>query len=31
VYYPDEGHWIDKQPNALHWWGEFLGWLDRWI
>jgi dipeptidyl aminopeptidase/acylaminoacyl peptidase len=31
VYYRDEGHWIEKQPNALHWWGEFLGWLDRWI
>ena len=31
VYYHDEGHWIDKQPNALHWWGEVLGWLDRWI
>ena len=31
VYYPDEGHWIQKQPNALHWWGEFLGWRDRWI
>jgi dipeptidyl aminopeptidase/acylaminoacyl peptidase len=31
VYYRDEGHWIEKRPNALHWWGEFLGWLDRWI
>lgn len=31
VYYRDEGHWIEKQTNALHWWNEFLGWLDRWI
>jgi len=26
-YYPDEGHWILKPQNALHWYGEFLaGW-----
>ncbi len=31
VYYGDEGHWIEKRDNAIHWWGEFLGWLDRWI
>ncbi|MFO7699955.1 MAG: S9 family peptidase [Acidimicrobiia bacterium] len=29
VYYPDEGHWIERRDNALHWWGEFLGWLER--
>ncbi len=31
VYYPDEGHWIEKKANSLHWFGEFMGWLDRWI
>jgi dipeptidyl aminopeptidase/acylaminoacyl peptidase len=31
VYFPDEGHWIEKQNNALVWWDEFLGWLDRWM
>lgn len=31
VYYSDEGHWIEKRSNALHWWGEFSGWLDRWL
>lgn len=29
VYYPDEGHWILKPQNSLHWYGEFLGWLGR--
>lgn len=29
VYYPDEGHWIEKRSNALHWWGELLGWIER--
>ena len=31
VYYPDEGHWIETRENALHWWGEFHTWLDRWL
>lgn len=31
VYYPNEGHWIENRDNALHWWAEFLGWLDRWL
>ena len=30
VYYDDEGHWIEKKPNALLWWDEFISWLDRW-
>ena len=29
VIYPDEGHWILKPQNSLHWYGEFLGWLER--
>ena len=31
VYYPDEGHWIERRSNSLHWYGEFMAWLDRWI
>jgi len=31
VYYSDEGHWIERRLNSLHWYGEFLGWLDRWL
>ena len=31
VYFPDEGHWIEAQDNAMVWWDEFLGWLDRWV
>ena len=31
VYYPDEGHWILKPQNSLHWYEEFLGWLERWL
>ncbi len=30
VYFPDEGHWIEKRSNALVWWEEFLTWLERW-
>jgi dipeptidyl aminopeptidase/acylaminoacyl peptidase len=31
VYYPDENHWILKGQNAKHWYGEVLGWLERWL
>jgi dipeptidyl aminopeptidase/acylaminoacyl peptidase len=31
VYYPDENHWILKPQNSLHWYGEFLGWLERYF
>jgi dipeptidyl aminopeptidase/acylaminoacyl peptidase len=31
VYYPDEGHWVLKGPNAKHWYGEVHGWLARWL
>jgi len=30
VYFPNEGHWIETRNNALLWWSEFVGWLDRW-
>lgn len=31
VAYPDENHWILKGTNAKHWYGEVLGWLERWL
>jgi dipeptidyl aminopeptidase/acylaminoacyl peptidase len=31
VYYPDEGHWILKPQNSLHWYGEVLSWLKRYL
>ncbi len=31
VYFPDEGHWILQPRNALVWWEEVHGWLDRWL
>ncbi len=31
VYYPDEGHWIEKPKNSIRWYDEFLAWLDRYI
>jgi dipeptidyl aminopeptidase/acylaminoacyl peptidase len=31
VYYPDEGHWIERRANSLHWHKEFLSWLARWL
>ena len=31
VVYPDENHWILKPRNSLNWYGEVLGWLERWI
>ncbi|MFT3775083.1 MAG: S9 family peptidase [Minicystis sp.] len=31
VHYPDENHWILKRKNSLHWYGEVLGWLARYL
>ncbi|MDJ0498725.1 MAG: S9 family peptidase [Acidimicrobiia bacterium] len=31
IYYPDEGHWIEKPRNSIHWYGEFMDWLERYI
>jgi dipeptidyl aminopeptidase/acylaminoacyl peptidase len=31
LYFPDEGHWVLRPQNALVWWDEMLGWLDRWL
>ena len=31
VVYEDENHWILKPQSSLHWWGEVLGWLKRYL
>jgi dipeptidyl aminopeptidase/acylaminoacyl peptidase len=31
VCYPDENHWILTPRNSLHWYGEVLAWLERWL
>ncbi len=31
VHYPDENHWILKPQNSLHWFGEVLDWLRRFL
>jgi dipeptidyl aminopeptidase/acylaminoacyl peptidase len=28
---PDENHWVLKPKNSRQWYGEVLGWMDRWI
>ena len=30
LVFPDENHWVLKPKNSLQWYGEALGWLDRW-
>lgn len=29
--YPSENHWILSRTNSIHWYGEFIAWLDRWM
>jgi len=31
LYYPDEGHWIQKPHNAIQWQETVLAWLDQWL
>jgi dipeptidyl aminopeptidase/acylaminoacyl peptidase len=31
VYFPDEGHWIEKPRNAEAWYSAILDWLARWL
>lgn len=31
VVYPEENHWILKPRASRHWYGEVLGWLERWL
>jgi dipeptidyl aminopeptidase/acylaminoacyl peptidase len=30
LLFPDEGHWVLKPQNSVHWYAEVIGWLDRW-
>ncbi|MBO9623056.1 MAG: S9 family peptidase [Sphingomonas sp.] len=30
LVFPDENHWVLKPRNSLQWYGEVLGWLNRW-
>ncbi|MBL8679261.1 MAG: S9 family peptidase [Myxococcales bacterium] len=31
VVYPNENHWILQRANSVHWYGELLSWLDRYL
>lgn len=31
LYYPDEGHWILKPRNSVHWYQNVTDWIGRWI
>lgn len=31
VTYPDQNHWILTRTNSIHWYGEVLSWLERWL
>jgi dipeptidyl aminopeptidase/acylaminoacyl peptidase len=31
VYFPDEGHWINKPANSALWYRTFIEWMDRWV
>ncbi len=31
VYFPDEGHWINKPGNSALWYHTFIDWMDKWV
>jgi dipeptidyl aminopeptidase/acylaminoacyl peptidase len=31
LYFPDEGHWINKPGNSALWYRTVIGWMDRWV
>ena len=31
VYFPDEGHWINRPANSALWYRTFVEWMDRWV
>lgn len=31
VAYPEQNHWILSRADSIHWYGEFLQWLHRWV
>jgi len=30
LHFPDEGHWILKPRNSIHWYDTVIDWLDKW-
>jgi len=30
VVFPNENHWVLKPKNSRQWYGEVIGWMDRW-
>jgi dipeptidyl aminopeptidase/acylaminoacyl peptidase len=31
LYFPDEGHWVNKPQNSRLWYKTVLGWLDQYL
>jgi dipeptidyl aminopeptidase/acylaminoacyl peptidase len=31
IYFPDEGHWINRPANSALWYRAFIEWMDRWV
>jgi dipeptidyl aminopeptidase/acylaminoacyl peptidase len=31
LYFPDEGHWINKPQNSALWYRTFIEWMGRWV
>ena len=31
LYFPDEGHWVNKPQNSRLWYKTVLGWLDKYL
>ncbi len=31
VFYPDENHWILSAQNSINWYGEVIGWVERYV
>ncbi len=31
LYFPDEGHWVNKPQNSILWNRVFFDWLDKWL
>lgn len=30
LYFPDENHWVLKPQNVVQWYGEVIGWMNKW-
>jgi dipeptidyl aminopeptidase/acylaminoacyl peptidase len=31
LYFPDEGHWINRPQNSALWYRTFLDWMNQWV